>query len=357
LERSRHIRVFRTIISLVLIAGASSVLVPSRISAEPADNAVVPPPPQAAGRSPVDRNALFACIAVTEPGAHDDGDDLSGAAAQLRNFDNRIEGRDWSGQDLSGKNFSGKVFVGVKLKGTNLQGADLTDAIICGSDLNGADLSGAHLDRALIGGETELDNANLRKVSGHALEIADASALNIRIDGADLRGARLICDESPRCFGSGVQFSSMIGTDLRDATIDNLLGAPPGLGTAHLDRVTTHLDGDIDLDLVQLADGVGDSGQITFIPWYGNSGVKTEFTGTELRELAKILRQMQSTSAHPSFDCSRAKTGVEKAICGDPKLAALDSAMNWLWQRIEHTPEQVAAQKMWINTRTTLPNR
>jgi uncharacterized protein YjbI with pentapeptide repeats/uncharacterized protein len=330
--------------------------VPGRISAEPADSVVVDPaPPQGAGRPPVDRNALFACIAVTEPGAHGDGDDLSGATAQLRNPDNRIKGRDWSGQDLSGKNFSGKVFVGVKLKGTNLQGAELTDAIICGSDLSGADLGGAHLDRTLIGGGTRLDNANLSNVSGHAFEIADASALNIRIDGADLRGARLICDELPHCLGNGVQFSSMIGTDLRGATIDNLLGAPPGLGTAHLDRVTTHLDGDIDLDLVQLADGVGDSSQITFIPWYGNSGVKTEFTGTELRELARILRQMRSTSAHPSFECSRAKTGAEKAICGDPKLAALDSAMTWLWQGIEHTPEQVAAQKTWINTRTTCP--
>jgi uncharacterized protein YjbI with pentapeptide repeats/uncharacterized protein len=356
LERSRHVRVFRTIVSLIFIAGASSVLVPGRISAEPADNvAVDTTTPQGAGRLPVDRNALFACIGVTEPGAHGDGDDLSGATAQLRNSDNRIDGRDWSGQDLSGKNFSGKVFAGVKLKGTNLQGADLTDAIICGSDLSGADLSGAHLDRVLIGGETMLDGANLTKVSGHALEIADASALNIRIDGADLRGARLICDEWPRCLGNGVQFSSMIGADLRGATIDNLWAAPPSLGTAHLDQVTTSLNGAVDLDLVQLANGVGDSGRITFIPWYGHSGVKTEFTGTELRELAKILRQMQSTSAHPSFDCSRAKPGVEKAICGDPKLAALDSAMNWLWQRIEHTPEQVAAQKTWINTRTTCP--
>jgi uncharacterized protein len=347
--------VLRTIISLIFTAEASSlVLMPGRIPAEPADNVVVDPtPPQGAGRSPLARNALFACIAVTEPGGHGDDDDLSGATAQLRNPDNRIEGRDWSGQDLSGKNFSGKVFVGVKLKGTNLQGADLTDAIICGSDLNGADLGGAHLDRALIGGETRFDDANLTNVSGHALEIADASARNIRIDGADLRGARLICDEWPRCFGNGVQFSSMIGADLRGATIDNLWGAPPGLGTGHLDRVTTHLDGAVDLDLVQLANGVGNSGRVTFIPLYGHLGVKTEFTGTELRELAKVLRQIQSTSAHPRFDCSRRKTGVEKAICGDPKLAALDSAMNWLWQRIEHTPEHVAAQKTWINTRTT----
>ncbi|KGQ02242.1 hypothetical protein BBAD15_g12550 [Beauveria bassiana D1-5] len=31
-----------------------------------------------------------------------------------------------------------------------------------------------------------------------------------------------------------------------------------------------------------------------------------------------------SAAAKPSFDCARAKSGAEKAICGDPKLAALD---------------------------------
>src|SRR4051794_12430099 len=98
-------RLFRTIISLVFV-GAALATLPGRISAEPG---VDPTPPQAASRSPVARKALLACVAAIEPGNHDDGDDLAGVTAQLRNPDNRIEARDWSGQDLSAKNFSGKV--------------------------------------------------------------------------------------------------------------------------------------------------------------------------------------------------------------------------------------------------------
>ena len=333
---------------------AATVLVPTDVSAGPAEKvAENRVPPQAAGQAPVARNALFACIAATEPPAQ--GDDLSGAEAQLQNSDNRVEGQDWSGQDLSGKNFRGKVLVRVNLKGAKLRGADLTDAIICGSNLDGADLHEAHLDRALIGGDTELKGADFTNASGHALKIANATAWGIRIDGADLRGARLMCDESARCFGNGVDFAGMTGADLRGATIDHLWDAPPSLGAARLDRVTTHLNGAVDLDFVQLANGVGNSGLITFVPWSGHSGVTTEFTGKELRQLAPILRQMKLASVYPSFDCARAKTGVEKAICADPKLAALDSALNWLWKRVEHTPEQIAAQKKWTATRATCP--
>jgi len=353
LQRCRRIRPIPNIASTIFIAAVWIVLIAGCAPAGSADNvAVEPTPQQGTGQPPHERNALFACIVATEPNLQ--GDDLSGAEVQLRNPDNRIEGQDWSGQDLSGKNFSGKVFVGVKLNGARLKGADLTDAIICRSDLNGADLSGARLDRVLIGGSTELKSANLANVSGHALKIADAIAWDIRIDGADLRGAYLTCNESARCFGNGVTFASMAGTDLRGATIDDLSGSPPSLGTAHLDQVTTHLvDG---LDLIQLASGAGETGRITVLPWYGHSGIKTEFTGRELRQLAAVLPQMQPASAHPSFDCSRARTDVEKTICADPKLAALDSALNWLWKEIEHTPQEIAAQRKWSSTRATCPS-
>jgi uncharacterized protein YjbI with pentapeptide repeats len=331
-----------------------TILAPGNGSADPIDRVVAEPAPATGtAQPPTERNARYACLSVLEP--KDLNDDLSGAEAQLRNPDNRIEGLDWSGQDLSGKNFSGKVLIHVKLKGAKLRGADLTDAIICGSNLNDVDLTGAHLDRALIGGDTEMKNANLANVSGRALKIANTLAWGIRIDGADLRDARLICDlsDEPRCYGTGIEFASMVGADLRGATIDDLSISPPSLAAARLDHVTTHLVGTGGLDLGKLADGVGDSGTITFIPWHGQSGVQTDFTGNELRQLAGILRHMEPASAHPSFDCARAKTGVENAICADPKLAALDSALNWLWQRVEHTPEQLAAQKKWAAARAT----
>jgi len=302
-----------------------------------------------------ERNALDACIAAAaapdNPGA-----DRSSLDAQLQDRSNRIEGADLSGQDLHGKNFRGKVLVNVNLKSASLRGADLTEAVICSSNLKSADLTGARLDRALIGGRTEMDDVNLANASARDLQIADASA-TIRIDGADLRGARLICDldNFVRCIGNGVAIVSMFRADLRGAVIDHLCCSLAGLGNARLDGVTTHLDGFTDIDFVQLAVGVGESGHITFMPDYGFSGRLTEFTGRELRQLAAAFLQMHSASIRPSFDCTRAASKVKKAICADPKLAALDSALNWLWQRVEHTPEESAVQKKWLAARADCP--
>jgi uncharacterized protein len=131
--------------------------------------------------------------------------------------------------------------------------------------------------------------------------------------------------------------------------------SPAGLRDARLDGVTTQLNGYGDIDFDQLAAGVGESGRITFIPDYGFSGRQTQFTGRELRQLAAAFTQMRSASIQPSFDCARASSTVEKAICADPKLAALDSAMNWLWQRVEHTPQESAAQKKWLGARADCP--
>ncbi len=298
---------------------------------------------------------MEACIAINEP--DNPGVDRSSLDPQLRDRGNRLEGADFSGQNLSGRNFKGKVLVNVKLKDASLRAADLTGAIICKSDLTNADLAGAHLDRALIGGSTEMDGANLTNASARDLQIADASA-TLRIDGADLRGARLMCgeDDFVRCIGNGVAIVSMFHADLRGAVVAHLCCTPAGLREARLDGVTTHLNGFGDTDFEALAAGVGESGRITFIPDYGFSGRKTQFTGRELGQLATAFTRTRSASIRPSFDCARAASTVEKAICADPKLAAMDSALNWLWQKVEHTPQESAAQKQWLATRADCPS-
>lgn len=298
---------------------------------------------------------MNACIAITEP--DNPGVDSSNLDLRLRDPGNRLKGADLSGQDLNGKNFRGKVLLNVKLKGAKLRGADLTEAIICGSDLTKADLTGAHLDRALIGGHTDMDEANLENASARGLQIEDASA-TVRIDGADLRRARLMCDpiNFSRCNGNGVAISSMFRADLRGAVVDHLCCSAAGLRDARLDGVTTQLNDRFhDTDFDQLAAGVGESGHIAFIPDWGVSGHRTLFSGRELRQIATALSQMRSASIRPSFDCARAASAVEKAICADPKLAAMDSALNWLWQRVEHTPEENAAQKKWLGARADCP--
>ena len=337
-----------TVAALAAIALLAFILTSSSCLAASSDAAAPAPTP--------DRTAIDACSAAAQPDI--DAIDIPDIAARLKKPDSRIEDKDWSGQDLSGKDLSGKALINMKLKKAILRGADLTDAIICGGDLSDADLTGAHLDRAVIAAGTDVNGANFTKASARKANIADVSGA-IRLDGADLREASTLCDELPRCIGGRIEFSSVNGADFRGASVESLCCAVPGLATARLDGVTTHfdiaLDEDTEGDLEPLASGVGEAGRITFLSAYGYSGTQTEFSGHELRELAALLKQMAPASAHPSFDCSRAATEVEKAVCADPKLAALDAALNWLWQRVPHTPQEIEAQKKWAASRATCP--
>ena len=278
-------------------------------------------------------------------------------AAQRRDPANRVAAPDVAGT-LAGRDFRGKVLIDLNLKGANLRGADFTGAIICGSDLTDADLTGARLDRALIGGSTRLHGANLTNASARALDIADASGM-LRADGADLRDARITCDllESSLCQGDGIGFASMAGADLRGATVDRLCCEAKGLEAARLDGAVTPLNGYGEVDFTRLAAGVGEAGQLTFVAIYGFSGRRTSFTGKELRDLATIVPRMHAASARASFDCARAATRVEKVICVEPKLAALDRALAWLWQRTKRTAEQKSAQRAWLVRRAQCPPR
>jgi uncharacterized protein YjbI with pentapeptide repeats len=306
----------------------------------------------------LDSRAMNACAAAAQPDVN--AIDIPEIAARLRKPDSRVVDKDWSGQNLSGKSFSSKALINVKMKNAILRDADLSDAIICGSDLSDADLTGAHLDRTVFAAYTQLDGANFTKVSAREANFADVSGA-IRIDGADLRGASTLCDELPRCIGSQIEFSSIAGADLRGAAIGSFCCQISGVASAKLDGMATHLglsfDGFPYFDLQQLAFGAGDAGRITFLPAYGYSGTQTTFTGGELRQLASLLVRMRITSAHPSFDCAHAGSEVEKAVCADPELAALDAGLSWLWQRVPHTMQELEIQRKWVGARATCPSK
>src|SRR5579864_3192564 len=239
----------------------SSVLIASAAVADPAGGAA---PASDAPPVPIDISVTQICSGPGEAGAPQDilPADIN---AQLGKPENRIEGQDWSGQDLSGRDFKGKVLVHIKARKAKLRGTDLTGAIICGGDFTDADLSGAHLDRALIGGLSQLDNVNLTEASARKLIVADASYANLRVDRADLREARLNCEaegDLARCLAQGGNFASMAGADLRGAAIDRLWEAVPGLGTAHLADLVTQLSADFQKNYAELARGVGPTGRM-----------------------------------------------------------------------------------------------
>jgi hypothetical protein len=321
-------------------------------SAGPA-NGAAPDPAQAVAQESARIDAMALC---SPSGSAGEPSDWLPAAinAQLSKPENRIDGQDWSGQDLTGKDLTGKVLTHLTLKGTKLRNADLSGAIVCGSDLSGADLGGARLDNALVAGGSKLDGANLTKASARGLMIADASYENLRIDGADLRDAKLVCESDEiQCITREGDFASMAGADLRGATVAHLWRAVPGLAEARLAGLSTRLDAIFQENYSELAQGVGPNATITLFPSSGYSGGRTEFATEELAQIPGVVEQMRAASAHPGFECSKARSNVEKAICTDPKLAALDVALSWLWSNLKHTPALNAAQKKWLSTRAT----
>ena len=59
-----------------------------------------------------------------------------------------------------------------------------------------------------------------------------------------------------------------------------------------------------------------------------------------------------SSASAPSFNCARAATPTEYAICDNPSLAALDGRMGQLYeQRVANDPGERARQISWINAR------
>ncbi len=52
-----------------------------------------------------------------------------------------------------------------------------------------------------------------------------------------------------------------------------------------------------------------------------------------------------------SFDCSKATTETEIAICADPELSALDELMGQLWKELDPSVSLVVEQKAWLSQR------
>ena len=52
-----------------------------------------------------------------------------------------------------------------------------------------------------------------------------------------------------------------------------------------------------------------------------------------------------------SFDCNKATTETEIAICSDPELSALDELMGVVWRIETRTTLDILTQKNWLNER------
>ena len=64
-----------------------------------------------------------------------------------------------------------------------------------------------------------------------------------------------------------------------------------------------------------------------------------------------------SVAKAASFDCNKAATETEIAICADPELSALDELMGRLWASQEREPHEVKLQANWLARRNACEGR
>ncbi|MDB6176184.1 peptidoglycan-binding protein [Paracoccus sp. Z330] len=76
-------------------------------------------------------------------------------------------------------------------------------------------------------------------------------------------------------------------------------------------------------------------------------------TGTLTRSEWKELSDIPSAIG-PSFECARAATPTEQAICADPALAALDRVLGDAWtaqRQVDNSDSRLAEQRIWLAER------
>jgi len=77
--------------------------------------------------------------------------------------------------------------------------------------------------------------------------------------------------------------------------------------------------------------------------------------------LAAALACGAGTASAASFNCNRATTVVERAVCSDPELSDADERLSALYQagldQTGNSPRLIEGQRTWMRNRDGCPNR
>ncbi len=264
-----------------------------------------------------------------------------------------IRNQDWTGKDLEGRDFHGKTFVDVKFNGARLETANLVNATFCDVDFSDSDLRRAKLDRAYISANSTVSSADFTSASARGIHF-DVIPAGLLVDDADFRDATIGCPDDgsqPACEREqSPVFSSLKNANFAGATLGTFPFNNRDLASTHLDNAV--LPAPPPDALAHVIAAMTPHGVLTFEPgsiW--TNGKADRFSYPELKRLATIMVVVDRIGRMPSFDCAKAATKAEIAICGSPKLAVLDKSMTWLWSRAERNPAQTAAQQAWLGSR------
>ena len=226
-----------------------------------------------------------------------------------------------------------------ELAGWSAPGVRFVKVDLSGVTLGGSDLTGACFDHAILK-RADFSNAKLRGARFDGTDLAGA-----RFDGADLSDATLDC--SPGFVGEGCYTGpgtggdpassslSFRGADLRRADIARPFEVYGGdLENARLDRTSLAFSFSLLADIAKAK-----TTSIAMLPPDRNSGAAETFGSAELMRLRQLSggnlnALIRKIGDHAGFDCSAPRlTRVEKDVCADDDLTALDQLMTLSYRR------------------------
>lgn len=256
---------------------------------------------------------------------------------------------------VAGGNFAGADLRGARLHhicflDTVFAGADMREMRAAGSgfvraDLTGARLAGAHLQRVLLRqpGLKEVDASNADLSGGRMDGGWDASAENLKLDGANLSGFRFACGIS---LDDGCPIEGEIslgGANLSGAFLSSY-DRLTGWDGARIDRTEVSLTQLDDLRSATIAGPILVRG----------GDALAALSGAELHTILPHL-SFAREAASPSFDCARAARPIEHLICRPDggRLRALDRAVADLYRQAG--AGAAAGQAAWLRARDRCP--
>lgn len=231
---------------------------------------------------------------------------------------------DFAASDWRGAQGAGLVFEGVDFTGARLAGTRLPNAVFRNVKLDDVDATGASLSGARILGSTFL------------------SFERLRLDRADLTGLRFECGivSGESCILETEM--SMRGANLTDAVLDEFWFLPDWSG-ARMDRTRVRPS-----QLPALA-----AAHVTGPLLVRGGGVTVAISPAEHARLLPHLRRVEEAPA-PSFDCRRAESAAERAICAADGggLRAIDVELARLYRlSLARDPAVAAEQAAWLRER------
>lgn len=267
-----------------------------------------------------------------------------------------IEGGDFSGWDFAGAMGEGVCFLRTNLSHSNWENADMRNSGFIASDLSGSNLSAATFIGIVLH-NVDLANAQAEHVNfSHGQYSAgwfDASVAGLSLNYANLQyfvfSCGIVIDDGCPVY-QGDAPASLKGANLRYGELSDLAHSAMGYNLDFTDAILG--DNLIAPSLLILFEAADIIAPLHFHSRYASS-LDISLSPDEARMLIAEHHKWKDAQEQASFDCAKAGTAVEKAICINPEIMAQDRKMAALYRMAVQKQGAKAknAQRQWLKKR------